>query len=101
MSSIENVYEMDRELMGFALIINNLHGDFPPHEGTRKDVENLEKMFKLLQIKVKAIKNLSKSQTEKIVKKLTSADFANFNLFILVVLSHGTQVRISENNINL
>ena len=94
MSSNESVYEMNRATMGYALIINNLHDDPGHHEGTRKDVESLKKLFKLLQMKVKIFKTQSKVETERIAKKLMSANFADYNLFILVVLSHGIEVRL-------
>ena len=101
MSSNESVYEMNRALMGYALIINNLHDDHVHQEGTRRDVENLKKLFNSLHIKVKTLENLSKSKTEKIFNKLVSANFEEFNLFILAVLSHGTQVLLLRKTINL
>ena len=83
-----NCYQLDRPQKGFCQIINNLHNE---KKATRKDVERLESMFQKINVQVAQTKiNQDKFELHNYSKDLEAQDLKSFNIFILVVLSHGT-----------
>ena len=83
-----NCYQLDRPEKGFCQIINNLHNE---QKATRKDVERLEKMFKQINVQVAQTKiNQDKLELHQYSKELENKNLQPFNIFFLVVLSHGT-----------
>ena len=82
-----STYTLDRPQKGLALIINNLHNE---QKATRKDVEKLEKMFEKINVQTEETKiNQSQSQLRTTCAGLKSRNFEDYNIFFLVVLSHG------------
>ena len=80
---------MDRPQKGLALIINNLHGE---QTGTEEDVKNLEKMFKKIGIDTDEVKiNQTKEQVAEICADLEKKNLKDYNMFFLVVISHGVK----------
>ena len=73
--------------MGYALIINNLHDE---QKATRNDVTKLETMFQKIKVQVDPVKiNQDKNELIAIAEDLKVKDLKSYNLFFLVVLSHG------------
>ena len=84
-----NLYHLGRPQKGFCQIINNLHNE---QKATRKDVERLEKMFQKINVQVaQTMINQDKSELRTYSKVIEDQNLESFNIFILVVLSHGTQ----------
>jgi len=84
-----NIYELDRPEKGLALIINNLHNE---QKATRKDVARLEAMFKKVEIQIDTVKiNQDKKELTEIASDLENRDLSVFNVFFLVIISHGLQ----------
>ena len=80
-------YPMDRENIGLAIIINNLHLEQPQ---TRNDVKNLEETFKKIGVEVKKPKlNQDKKELEVLADELATDDFSTYNAVFLVIISHG------------
>ena len=84
-----NIYQLDRPKKGLALIINNLHTE---QTATRNDVTKLEAMFKKINVQVEPVKiNQDKEELEDIADDLRIRDMSSYNLFFIVVISHGLQ----------
>jgi hypothetical protein len=82
-------YELDRPKKGIAYIVNNLHDEQPE---TRNDVANLESMFKKINVQVDQVKlNQDKNELRAFAAELEDKDMNSYNLFFLVVISHGRQ----------
>ena len=78
---------MDREKIGLAIIINNLHNEQPQ---TRKDVEKFEETFKMIGIEVQNPRlNQDKVELKELADELALADFYSYNAVFLVIISHG------------
>jgi hypothetical protein len=84
-----NVYNLDRPVKGLAHIINNLHSE---QKQTQNDVIKLEKMFKRIKVQVEPVKtNQDKKELEIFASNLKCQEMDSFNIFFLVVISHGLQ----------
>jgi len=84
-----SVYNLHRPQKGIAFIINNLHNE---QKATRNDVNQLETMFKRINVQVDAPKlNVDKSGLTALAVELKVKEMNCFNLCFLVVLSHGIQ----------
>ena len=84
-----NVYDLDRPKKGLALIINNLHNE---QKATRKDVTKLEVMFQRINVHVDPVKiDQDQNELSAIAEDLKVKDMISFNLFFLVVISHGLE----------
>ena len=82
-----NFYTFDRPEKGLALIINNLDSE---QEGTKMDVDNLKNMFKIINIKTEEVQNdQTLDEIKKICEDLETKDLTAYNMFFLVVISHG------------
>jgi hypothetical protein len=82
-----DVYDLDRVRTGCALIINNLHDE---QKVTQNDVAKLKAMFKKIKVHVYPVKsNQDKNELIKIAEYLKVKDMKSYNIFFLVVLSHG------------
>ena len=82
-----NVYDLDRPKKGLALIINNLHDE---QKATRIDVIKLEAMFQAINVQIDQVKiNQDKKELIDIAAELKVKDMTSYNIFFLVVLSHG------------
>ena len=80
-------YPMDRENIGLAIIINNLHLEQPQ---TRNDVKNLEETFKKIGVTVRKPRlNQDKKELEELSDKLSTEDFYSYNAVFMVIISHG------------
>ncbi len=81
------IYELDKTKKGIAYIINNLHIE---QSQTQNDVTNLENMFETINIKVESVKeNQDKEELEQFAKNLQFLEMNSYNIFFLVVISHG------------
>jgi hypothetical protein len=82
-----NIYDLDRPKRGLAVIINNLHSE---QKATRNDVAKLEAMFQKIDIQVDPVKiNQDKNELSTLAEDLRVKDMKSFNLFFLLVISHG------------
>ena len=82
---------------GIALIINN--EVFSPtaeteeiltdREGSEKDVEALETMFKALYFEVNIERNLGKEKILQVLDKVAKGDHTAYDCFVLCLMSHG------------
>jgi hypothetical protein len=82
-----NFYNLDRAKKGLAIIINNLHNE---QKATRNDVRQLQSMFQKINVQLDQIKiDQDKSELREIANDLRDKDLSSYNLFFLVVLSHG------------
>ena len=82
-----STYNLDRPQKGLALIINNLDSE---QEGTKKDVENLQKMFQKINIETEEVKtDQTADQLQNICNDLKNKNLEAYNMFFLVVISHG------------
>ena len=80
-------YTMDRDNIGLAIIINNLHFEHPQ---TQNDVGNLEETFKKIGVKVEKPRlNQDKRELEDLAKQLATPVFGSYNAIFLVIISHG------------
>ena len=78
---------MDREKIGLAIIINNIHFEQPQ---TQNDVKNLEETFKKIGIEVKQpFLDQSRRELEELADVLASSDFCAYNTIFLVIISYG------------
>ena len=82
-----NIYNLNRTKKGLAVIINNLHNE---QKASRNDVTKLQSMFQKINVQVDPIKiNQDKDELFAIATNLQDKDLSFYNLFFLVVLSHG------------
>ena len=80
-------YPMDRDNIGLAIIINNLHLEQPQ---TQNDVKNLEETFKKIEVKVRKPRlNQDKKELEELADELSTEDFHSYNAVFMVIISHG------------
>jgi hypothetical protein len=82
-----DIYSLDRPKKGLAIIINNLHNE---QKATRNDVTKLKAMFQKINVQLDQIKiDQDKNELLLIANNLKDKDLSSYNLFFLVVLSHG------------
>jgi len=82
-----NFYNLDRAKKGLAIIVNNLHNE---QKATRNDVQILQSMFQKINVQLDQIKiDQDKNELRAIANDLRDKDLSSYNLFFLVVLSHG------------
>ena len=84
---------------GVALIINN--EVFSPtaeteeiltdREGSEKDVEALETMFKALYFEVNIERDLGKEKILQVLDKVAKSDHTAYDCFVLCLMSHGKE----------
>ena len=80
-------YPMDRDNIGLAIIINNLHLEQPQ---TRNDVKNLEETFTKIGVKVRKPRlNQDKKELEELADEFSKEDFYSYNAVFMVIISHG------------
>ena len=80
-------YQLDRPQKAFCQIINNLHNE---QKATRQDVDRLKNMYSRINVKeVQTRENLDKSELQQYSKDLELQNLKAFNIFFLIVLSHG------------
>ena len=93
-------YKMDHAKRGIALIININKYDPNPYEleervWSKKDVENLTKTLGYLEFDVKLVENLTKPQMKECLNEIaTNIDHKDYDCFLCVVMSHGTEDNI-------
>ena len=80
---------------GIALIINNEvfspSADLKDRQGSEKDVEALERMFKALYFEVNIERNLGKEKILQVLDKLAKSDHTAYDCFVLCLMSHGQE----------
>ena len=80
---------------GIALIINNEvfspSADLTDRQGSEKDVEALEGMFKALYFKVNIERNLGKEKILQVLDKVAKGDHTAYDCFVLCLMSHGQE----------
>ena len=94
-----DVYPMMSNPRGIALIINN--EVFSPtaeteeiltdREGSEKDVEALETMFKALYFEVNIERDLGKEKILQVLDKVAKSDHTAYDCFVLCLMSHGKE----------
>jgi hypothetical protein len=98
MSTINNVnmYDMDHEKRGIALVINinkydSTGKEEKPEERvwSKKDVENLKYTLEYLEFDLKIEENLTKSQLENLLREQAEECHDKYDCFLCVVMSHG------------
>ena len=78
---------MDRDKIGLAIIINNLHNE---QKQTRNDEKNLKEAFEKIKVEVRKPKlNQDKQELEELADKLATDNFFSYNVVFLVIISHG------------
>ena len=86
---------MTAEPRGLALIINNK--TFNPllghetREGSEKDVEELDGLFRSLEFEVQIKQDLGKKHLLSTLKEVASADHSEYDCFVLCLMSHGVK----------
>ena len=78
---------------GYVLIINNeAFTGSADRPGSQEDVRNLEDLFDTFGFKpVKVVKNRTAAQMQELLEETSEKDFARFDCFICVILSHGSK----------
>ena len=90
----ETPYPMIHVPCGYAVIINNYefdeHTKMEVREGSKVDVDKMEKLFHWLQFEVDLYENQTAAEIESIVRKYqVEVDHNNFDCFVLFLMSHG------------
>ncbi|XP_067931058.1 cell death protein 3-like [Watersipora subatra] len=102
----ESVYKMTSPIRGRCLIINNNSfsdlskgngGTGSDRKGSEVDVENISGLFKSLAFKWETIHRdlTAKKLLETIQKETEHADHKNYGMFVLVVMTHGSDYHLS------
>ena len=90
-----DVYPMMSNPRGIALIINNAvfspSADLKDRQGSDKDVEALERMFKALYFEVNIERNLGKEKILQVLDKVAKGDHTAYDCFVLCLMSHGQE----------
>nr|XP_015816931.2 caspase-9-like [Nothobranchius furzeri] len=92
-------YKMESSPCGHCLIINNM--EFKPESALRNrrgsniDCEKLETRFKAINFIVEVKENLKESQIKQEMSALSKKDHSQYDCCVVIVLSHGTEVRHS------
>ena len=80
---------------GIALIINNEvfspSADLKDRQGSEKDVEALEMMFKALYFEVTIERNLGKEKILQVLDNVAKSDHTAYDCFVLCLMSHGQE----------
>ncbi|XP_055864587.1 caspase-14-like isoform X1 [Biomphalaria glabrata] len=91
-SNDEEVYCMDTQPRGMALIINNVHfKSFSVRNGSDADVSHLSKMFEKLKFSICCKGNLTAEQMKQECKKFAKdRNLQNVSALSVVILTHGS-----------
>ncbi|XP_052823815.1 caspase-3-like [Octopus bimaculoides] len=91
--SVNTKYDMVRNKKNLALIINNVKFDkstgMPERQGSDKDASAIKHTLESLHFQVINRTNLSVKSMEQIFWDISTRDYANYNCFVCVILTHG------------
>ncbi|XP_063806464.1 caspase-3-like [Pseudophryne corroboree] len=90
----QRYYKMDYPEKSVCLILNMEHFDIPGvirRAGTHTDKKTLKNTFKKLGFQVRIEENLSCTEIENVLQKVTAEDHSQRSCFVCAVLSHGTE----------
>ncbi|XP_036354525.1 caspase-3-like [Octopus sinensis] len=101
-------YNMDRNRVNLALIINNVEFEestkMSKRQGSERDASAIKHTLESLHFKVIERKNLSVKSMKQIFYDISALDHGNHNCFVCVILSHGeddNQIYGTDDLINL
>ncbi|KAK9877975.1 hypothetical protein WA026_020190 [Henosepilachna vigintioctopunctata] len=90
-------YNMKHSKRGLAIIFNHKHfkmHNLKTRQGTDKDKEDLEALFKNLKFDVKCYDDLDRLEVEKVLVSVSAHDHSEEDCLVVAVLSHGDNKKI-------
>jgi len=96
---MENMYKMDHDQRGIALVINIKAYNPNPHQlderkWSEKDIESLKRTLEYLEFDLKFYENLKANEIKEKIQNIAELDHTNSDCFLCVVMSHGSDDKI-------